>query len=155
MDREEFDELLDSARQIGKVLSVVFNDVTGEDLDMESVVRHYPLVALGVAAGIGALGGWWVGRKSRPQLPPPPARTGVDDVLDRVRRVLPEAVADDAAAMARNWVDDLEPRLKEGLETVVSNMSEGRFGAFLRGAMQRMDPGDEHRLEDPDEPKTT
>ena len=69
MQGDEFDDLLRQARHVGKILTAVYKEVTGEELDLEQAVRHYPLVALGLAAGAGALAGWWIGRGSAKQLP--------------------------------------------------------------------------------------
>jgi hypothetical protein len=87
MPSDEFDELYLQANRLSKILVSAYRDITGEDLDLEGIVRHYPLVALGLAAGAGALGGWWVARKFQPQLPPPRPRSQLDTALDSLRDI--------------------------------------------------------------------
>src|SRR5437763_10932800 len=136
MEQSDFDELIQGAKQFGAHLATVYRELTGEDLDIETAIRHYPLVAIGVAAGAGAVGGWFVARRGRKQLPapsppPPPSPPHLSYVerlipegLERVREILPESFAEEAATQARAWVEDvLEPRLKEGMESAVSNFN--------------------------------
>jgi hypothetical protein len=172
MSRNDFDDLIDQARQVGAVLAATYRDVTGEELDLESAVRHYPLMALGLALSAGAIGGWWLGRKTAPRLPAP--RPVADEVVDRVRdlasrlasgeqaqrtieyvervrRALPDSTADEVASAARTWLDDVvEPRLREGLESVARDVSETKLGIFLRDVLARYE-GEDRRLEDPDD----
>jgi hypothetical protein len=184
MQSSDFDDLVEQAKQFGKVLSTLYEDVAGEELDLEGAIKHYPLVALGLALGAGAVAGWWIGRRQAPALPPPepPRGTGrlsdlfkretpkpemrrdqpahpldylenlIPGGVDKVRDVLPDVVSEEAAAMARNWVDTvLEPRLKQGLDTMAANISEGKFGAFFRRTMQRYEDREDHRLDDPEQ----
>jgi hypothetical protein len=59
---------------------------------------------------------------------------------DRVREILPEGAADEAAAAAKTWLDAvLEPRLREGVETIRTNAIESRFGLFVRQTIERLD----------------
>ncbi|HZU14059.1 MAG TPA: hypothetical protein VFB58_14560 [Chloroflexota bacterium] len=151
---EDFDEIIRQAREVARHLAGVYRDITGEDLDFEGAVRHYPLVAAGAALGVGFLAGWSLSRRgSRPALPPPPAPPQPDflsEGIDRVREFLPNVMPEDAAENARVWVDEvLEPRLREGMENVV-NVAEARFGQFLRQTMQRFDGQDDRELEDPE-----
>lgn len=148
------------ARQVARQLAAAYRDVTGEDLDLESMVRHSPLVAVGVAAGLGALGGWFIARRSQKQLPPPTQSQPnpllnmdrlVPEGFDKVREMLPGVVPDEAADMAREWVEDvLEPKLKEGVENVVANVGETRLGIFLRQTIQRLETGEDRTLDDPE-----
>jgi hypothetical protein len=74
MESNDFDEFVVHARRVFTQLRETYKEVVGEELDLEAAIRHYPLVAVTVALGVGALGGWWVGRKLRPEpqaLPPP------------------------------------------------------------------------------------
>lgn len=172
MNSNDFDEIFSQAGNLLKLLNKVFEGVTGEPLDLESAVRHYPLLAVGLAAGTGAIGGWLLARRSSPQLPPPaPSRpldslpdirsklrpaeeTGpaqqpvhpleyleqlVPEGLDRLRNVLPDVTSEEASALAREWADVLEPKVKQGLDTVVANLSESRFGIYFRRRAQRTD----------------
>src|SRR5437588_942758 len=72
MDSSDFDELIDQAKQIGKMLGDLFEEVTGDEFDLEGTIKHYPLIALGLGLGAGTIAGWWVGSRRRPALPPPP-----------------------------------------------------------------------------------
>jgi hypothetical protein len=86
MNSNEFDDLVAQAKQIGKVLATLYEDVTGEELDLEGAIRHYPLIALGLALGAGALGGLWITRRARSQLPPPPQpKSQLDSTFDSLR----------------------------------------------------------------------
>lgn len=172
MEPNEFDEVFASVRYLAQTFTVVFEEVTGEELDIETSVIHYPLVALGLAAGAGALAGWWIGHKTRPALPPPQAHRPLEDFLSRlrrrevtgeqpptpleyiemilpggiekVRRYLPDSTPEEASERAKAWIDDvLEPKLKHGLENAASKAPEGRFGSFLKQALDRWaQPGD-------------
>lgn len=159
MDERDFDELLKQARQVAGYLAEAYRDVTGEEIDLDGIVRHYPLVAVGVAAGVGAIGGWLVARRSQRRLPPPKmAPTPLEYVerlvpegIERVRDILPGLVADDAAERATAWMGEvLEPRLKESVDSVMANVSETRLGLFLRQTIERLDTGEDRQLEDPD-----
>jgi hypothetical protein len=62
---------------------------------------------------------------------------------ERVRELLPEGAADEAAAAAKTWLDSvLEPRLKEGMENFRVNAIESRFGLFVRQTIERLDEQD-------------
>lgn len=159
MDQSDFDELMHGARQFVTHLASAYREITGEELDIESAVRHYPLVALGIAAGVGAFGGWWFGRRGQIQLPPPTPEPSplnyverfIPEGLEKVRDLLPESIAEEATAQARTWVEDvLEPRLREGVESAVSNIAETRWGAFLKETIQRFETGPEKELDDPE-----
>lgn len=171
MNDHEFDELFKQAQQIGRHLAGVYRDVTGEDLDLDSAVRHYPLFAVGFAAGAGVLGGYWLGRRNAKQLPPPPQTGSLDRLrelnerrkeaadrgaplspLDFVEHLLPPGMElEDAAQSAREWAGkQLEPRLRESVESVLENMSDFHFGSFLRQTIRRVDQGDDKQLDDPE-----
>ena len=181
MQSNEFDELYSQVSRLSKLLATAYRDVTGEDLDLEGVVRHYPLVALGVAAGAGALGGWWAARRFRKQLPPPAPRSQVEMTLESLRdfssrwkaagqrapgqgsgmaweyleqllKSFPDKTKEEGKP-AKNWLDTvLEPKLKEGMDTFVSNLSRNKMGAYFRQQIQRLESGDDTRLEDPESP---
>jgi hypothetical protein len=166
MESKDLDELLGQARAAGGALKTLYEDVTGEELDLESAVRHYPLLALGVAAGLGAAAGWWLGRKSQLQLPPPPpeqpkrrALEYVEEVLpgtvERVRARLPEIVLSDAAkAKAKTWLGSVVDRqLQQGVDRWAESADQ-RLGTFFRRATERLDREEEVRLEDPERPET-
>ena len=194
MESDDIEEIFSQAGRLLKFLDTTFRDVTGEDLDLESAVRHYPLVALGLAAAAGALGGWFLGRRSQPQLPPPtpeskrpidslrditsrfqlpqkPAEEAppppgqeprhpmeyleqlVPEGMERIRSILPDVTPDEAAAVAREWMDTfMEPKLKQGLESVVANVSESKFGEYLKS---RFAPPDEPQEDEGPESGTT
>jgi hypothetical protein len=193
MDSSDFDELIEQAKQIGKMLGDLFEEVTGEELDLEGAIKHYPLIAVGLGLGVGAFAGWWVGSKRRPALPPPQqtpsqeAKTasgfgrlgellkGIQnsstgegegtnhprDVLEnlfpsgveKVRDVLPDVVSEEAAAMAKTWVDTvLEPKLRQGIDTMTTNVSESKLGIFFRQTLARYEETEDHHLDDPDTP---
>src|SRR5947209_13990446 len=117
MESKDLEEFLAQARVAGGMLKSLYEDLSGEELDVESAVRHYPLLALGLAAGLGAAAGWWLGRKNRPQLPPPEPQKfralefveeTLPDAVERVRARLPEVVLSDAAkAKARTWLTNI------------------------------------------------
>src|SRR5437868_8532970 len=121
MDSDDIEEIFSQAGRLLKFLDTTFRDVTGEDLDLESAVRHYPLVALGLAAGAGALGGWFLGRRSRLQLPPPapePKRP-LDSLRDITSRLqLPQKPAEDTppGQEPRHPMEYLEQMVPEGME---------------------------------------
>src|SRR5437588_8982191 len=106
MEQRDFDELIDQIRVLGTSFARAYRDITGEELNIEGVIRHYPIVVVGVAAGAGAVGGWFFARRGRKQLPPvQPMPSPLEYVerllpegLDRVRELLPEKLAEDAAA---------------------------------------------------------
>jgi len=119
MDSNDLDDLLRQLRSAAGTIRTLYRDLTDEDLDVESAMRHYPLLALGLAAGAGAAAGWWLGRKRQPELPPPPPEPApkrpleyVEELLpgavDRVRARLPEVVLSDAAkTRARAWLGNI------------------------------------------------
>lgn len=193
MDSSDFDELIGQARQIGKMLGDLFEEITGDEFDLEGTIKHYPLIAVGVGLGAGAIAGWWVGSKRRPGLPspqaelPPVAETGgafgrlgelfkgvqsaakgdgegtnqPRDVLEnlfpsgveKVRDVLPDVVSEEAAAIAKTWVDTvLEPKLRQGIDTMATNVSESKLGTFFRQTLARYEENQDHQLEDPEAP---
>jgi hypothetical protein len=163
MEQGDFDELLTYARQAGQVLKTVFKDLADEELDLENAIRHYPVLALSLAAGVGAAAGWWAAQRRRSALPPPEdAPIPPDSPLsyleqkfpsvERLRKAVPESVSEDAAALARNWMDNvLEPKLKQGVDTLSANMAESKWGARFKQAMQKMDSQNEVHLDDPEE----
>ncbi|HLJ68448.1 MAG TPA: hypothetical protein VKX16_13920 [Chloroflexota bacterium] len=159
MDSREFDELLDAAKQVSRILRTVFADITGEDISLDSALRNYPLVTLGAAAGLGAVAGWWVGHKRRPALPPPPRPAShpldyleqmLPEGMSKLLRSMPDAVTEEAGAAAKNWVDSvLEPMVKQRLDNVAESVATSKWGSLLRQAMERMDPGGDIQLDDP------
>lgn len=143
MQPRDFDDLVARVRQVAAVFGTIYQDVTGEEFDLEGAVRHYPLVSLGVAAGAGLLAGVWIARRPQAQLPPPPPPTPsrpfdyleqlLPQPLERMRRAFPEMMGDEAGAVARNWFDSvIEPGLRDTLEST-------KFGLFLRRALDRPD----------------
>lgn len=193
MDSGDFEDLIGQAKQIGTMLGDLFEDITGEEFDLEGTIKHYPLVAIGLGLGVGAIAGWWVGSRRRSALPPPSqvsppsteaasgfgrigevmkgiqsaaARGGEAtdhprDVLEhlfpsgveKVRDVLPDVVSEEAAAMAKTWVDTvLEPKLRQGIDTVTTNVTEGKIGTFFRQTLARYEKSEDQHLEDPEPP---
>lgn len=144
MESDDFEDLLVEARRAAKLFTTLFRNITGEEFSVESSVRHYPLVALGLAAGVGAVSGWWLGRsraRQRPQLKP---KRRMDLIAETVRELLPERLpaprevardlaAGDRAAMAKTWLDTvLEPKFRQGLESVISNIPDGTVRVYLK-----------------------
>jgi hypothetical protein len=193
MDSSDFDELIGQAKQIGKMLGDLFEEITGDEFDLEGTIKHYPLIAVGVGLGAGAIAGWWVGNKRRPALPPPQVALPPEseasggfgrlgelfkgmqnatkgdgegmnqprDVLEhlfpsgveKVRDVLPDVVSEEAAAMAKTWVDTvLEPKLRQGIDSIATNVSESKFGSFFRQTLARFEETEDHQLDDPEAP---
>ena len=161
MNENEFDDLIEHVRIFSRLFAGAYEEVVGEELNVESVIRHYPLLALGIAAGAGAAGGWFIGRRGQKQLPPPPPppqsnplsqlERFIPEGLDRVRDLIPETLAEEAANSARTWVEEvLEPSIKEGLHIAAENVEQTRFGMFIRESLRRLEGGDEHQLPDPD-----
>jgi hypothetical protein len=165
MDKNGFEELFGQAGEVVRALRSVYSEVTGEELDLESALKNYPLIVIGVVAGAGFFGGWLIGRRNAAAaLPPPPATQPSEPVspldllgrvfptqVNKVREVLPEGLADEAATAARHWVDGvLEPMLKDGLNST----SNSRFGAFVRETVRRSMQSEDRTLDDPetDEP---
>src|SRR4051812_21461456 len=99
MPNNDFDDLFTQAGDLLKHFVPIFKDLTGEELDVESALRHYPWVILGTAAGVGLLAGVWIGRKQAPAPPPPPPPLAAGPMsylerlfpqgMDRVRQALP------------------------------------------------------------------
>ncbi len=193
MASSEFDDLIAQARQIGSTLGNLFEELTGEELDLESTIKHYPVVAVGLGIGIGAIAGWWVGSKRMAALPPPvqepppvaDTRSGsgwLGDLFSRgqesgdresgtsthpldrletmfpggaekVRDVLPDIVSEEAAAMAKSWVDTvLEPKLRQGIDSMAANVSESKLGTFFKQRLAALDDTEDHKLDDPEPP---
>jgi hypothetical protein len=146
LNDHDFDELLSRSKQVARVLTLVYRDLTGEDLDLESAVRHHPLVMLGTAVGLGFLAGYWVTGRAHQELPPPPKPYRQDpfqqllpESLEQVRSFLPEWNAREVEAQAREWIERVvDPRVREGVEST-------KLGAFLRRTIERLGSDDEER----------
>ena len=132
MSSDEFDELYSQANRLSKILVSAYRDITGEDLDLEGIVRHYPLVALGLAAGAGALGGWWVARKFQAQLPPPTPKSQLDTALDSLRdirakfRAAGEGAPGETPARPWEYVEWLLPGALEALRKTFPDANIGQ-----------------------------
>jgi hypothetical protein len=158
MEQNDFDELIGHLRLLGQSFSHAYSEVTGEDLDVESAIRHYPLVALGIVAGAAGVGGFLLGRRGQKKLPPPSESNPLlqrewhlPEGLDRMRELIPESLVEDATASARTWIEEvLEPSIKEGLQSAVEEVEHTRFGVFLKESLRRLEGGDEHQLPDPE-----
>jgi hypothetical protein len=135
----DYDELFTHARHVATLLATLYRDVAGEELDLETAIKHYPLIAVGLAAGLGTLGGLWLGRKLSPQLPPPSRPGPLDRLeqylpipLDRVMDFIPETTIEGVTDVAREWMGTvLEPRIKE--------VTDGPFGNLVRYAIERFE----------------
>jgi hypothetical protein len=171
MEQRDFDELIAYARQAGQLLKTVFKDLADEELDLESAVRSYPILALTLAAGAGAAAGWWAAHRRRAVLPPPPPESGSDQTtqttktasyleqrfpnVERLRKAIPDSMKDDAATMARNWMDSLlEPKIRQGVDNLSANVAESKWATLIKQAVQKMDSGEDIQLEDPEENQT-
>lgn len=147
MEPDEWARLERDARQIGKILAATFEGVTGEPLALDNVVRRYPLATVGVAAGAGAILGMWFARRQTPALPapPPPVQRVPLSPLEYLEQAIPagldravEALPEEAAGLADAFVHHVvEPRLREGLDSLASAASEGRLGHLFRDAFRR------------------
>lgn len=163
MEKNDFDDLLNQANEIRKALARAYKDVTGEDLDLEGAFRHYPLLAIGVSAGVGAVGGWWIARRGRAAelsspAPPPAVETSkplqyleglLPGTAERMRERLPEiTVPEEMKQVARSWFDNVvEPRLRQNLDHLAAQVDE-TLGGILRSNGH---PADDVELEDPEE----
>lgn len=180
MNSNEFDDLMAQAKHIGKVLATLYEDVTGEEFDLEGAIRHYPLVALGLALGAGALGGWWIARRARPQLPPaPPPKSQLDSLRSLGARLRPrtepapgqepvgpldylEHLVPGGVDKVREYLPDVTPEeatamAKEWLDTFVEprlkqsfDNLDSKLGAFFKQQLQRLEGDD--RPEEPPAP---
>ncbi|PZS02627.1 MAG: hypothetical protein DLM70_10155 [Chloroflexi bacterium] len=167
MESPEFDEILKSAMQTGRLLAALLEGAADADVDFGKTIRNYPLWATAFAAGAGMLGGWWLGRKTLPQPPPKQLSAGesaralledsvahlrrrVDDTVrsEHLERLLPESVdaerlLDNAGEHARAWINTVaEPRVKDGLQQLTANVSQGKIGDLLRQAARFVEMGD-------------
>jgi hypothetical protein len=126
MESDDFDEIVQHAKQVGKLLGVVYREMTGEDLDLDGVVRHYPLVALGIAVGAGALGGWWLGRRQRPQLPPPPQEGLMDTFRDAASKLKQGGQSGNGqeAIRPRDYLEQLAPHIEKVRNMVPDTVRE-------------------------------
>ena len=56
--------------------------------------------------------------------------------------------------MAKTWVDTvLEPKLRQGIDTMATNVSESKFGSFFRQTLARFEETEDHTLDDPEAPR--
>jgi len=164
---EDLEELAKRAAFVARILRILYRGVAGEELNLESGIRHRPLLSLGIATGIGALAGWWLSDRASHRWPPPPEPTPLDYLdeiipggLDRVRNeIIPGGVErvrgalpasrEEAVSNARAWLDTvLEPKIKEGLESVAENVPEDRVRTFLRDAARRLGNDDGQQPEE-------
>jgi hypothetical protein len=162
MDEFNFNDLFSRSRDVLGAFRVLYKDLTGEELDVESGIRHYPVVALGAAAAAGVAVGWFAARRTQHQLPPPAAEPEVEPpsatrgpfdalegflpgTIESLRSIVPETIAEETTAAARNWIDQrLEPRLRERFEAL-----DTRAGGLLRDALRRFEGGEDTRPDDP------
>jgi hypothetical protein len=164
MESNDFDDLFGQAGEVVRALRGVYKDIVGEELDLESALKNYPIIAFGVVAGAGFLGGWWAARRRLPPALPPPTAESLPETapgtplehlermfprqVGRVKDILPEGAADEAASIAKQWLDNvLEPKLRERLDTA----SASRFGAFLRESIGRFEQGEDTTLDEPED----
>lgn len=142
MQADDFDDILGSAHQLREAVASIYKDITGEDLDLEGVVRHYPIVALGLATGAGAIAGWYFARRSM-ALPPP-----LDDLIAEepgepgpANRRLPSlSVSPVVSSAARKWYADvLEPRLRTNLDAAMKSVEQRGFSGLLDSAASILD----------------
>ena len=61
-----------------------------------------------------------------------------------MRDALPEGLADEAASVARKWVDGV-------LENGLKDPSASRFGSMLRDTFRRTEQSDDTTLDEPEE----
>jgi hypothetical protein len=162
VDSDDFEAFLAQARQIREVVERVYEEVTGEKLDLESAVRHYPLLTLGLVAGTAGAAGWWLGRKKARQLPPnttmldgtqaPLQRLedGLPKTVDRFRRLLSELMtSDEAKRAAKHWfVQSVEPKLRHKIDNVSERLDRSISDVLQRGFNKSDGQRDVH-LDDP------
>lgn len=89
---EDLVDLAKRAAFIARILRILYRGIAGEDLTIESGIKHRPLLSVGLATGVGALAGWWLSDQVHRRSLPPPEPTAFDylsDILpgglDRVR----------------------------------------------------------------------
>jgi hypothetical protein len=153
---KEFDELFEQAGLIARALRDAYKDVSGEDLNLEAALKNYPVLVVGAAAGAGVLAGWWIGHRKQLPEPPPPSKKKTMEFLEdlfpkqvnRMKEVLPEGAAEDAATAARNWMDTvLEPKLRQGIDSA----SETRLGSFVRETIRKLEQTGDTELDEPED----
>ncbi len=159
---EDFETLWGQARDVRDVFDRVFREVTGEDFNLEAAVRHYPVMALGIAAVIGGVIGWRAGRRSLRALPPPsaetPRRAFVNELgailprsVEHARQKLPEiAASEEARAAARKWFQSaIEPRLRRNIDNLSDRLDQ-RISDLLADDRGNPRHGQDFRLDDPE-----
>lgn len=165
MNQNDFDELGAAAAAVARALLITFEDLTGEPLDLKAAIRNYPVVVIGAAIGAGVLGGWWLGRRDRTQLPPPQPRRPIDSILDSIgtwrggganpaserdadpsnpltylERLIPDMASEQTVERARAWLDTVaEPKLREGMDTAAASLSTSRLGVFFRETLHSLE----------------
>jgi hypothetical protein len=155
MESSEFDELLKQAKQILSQLKEAYREVAGEELDLEGAVKHYPLLALTLAAGVGAVGGWFVGRRMRPppqplQLPPPKPQSRLDRTWQSAREMgekLKERHDAAPEGSPPTPLDYLETLMPEKMEHVREILPEGTTEDMAARAREWMDTRVEPKLQ--------
>jgi len=164
MEPHDADESFQQIRTMTRLFIAVYGDVTGEEFDVDGVLRHGPLLAIGVAAGVGGLVGWWWGRRERPALPPAKSDSVWADLpLDRhegifpgvaqqLRDALPEITVSPAIRHAgAGWLRTvLEARLDPPTGPT-EQPAPGGLGALLRQVNRQLSSGEDTRLVDPEE----
>lgn len=178
MESSEFDELVGSAQQVGKLLAALLDGIAEEDVDLGRVLRQYPVWTIAFAAGAGAVAGWWFGRRGGPSAaplqPPPvtePERSVLEDagskLLERAEEfiethpqareyldiLLPEGVepgmvVEEVTAAARSWVDTV---LEPKLREGLDQVSENVSRAKFGDFLRQARKYVE--MDDPDDPR--
>lgn len=165
MDMSNFDDLLAQGRQIAHALTSAYEEATGEEFDLESGIRHYPLAALGIAVGTGALAGWWLGHRTAPQLPSPAVEQlqdipqasaferleqAIPETVSRLREALPEiTVSDEVKERMLSWASTtLEKQFQQNVDSLAETL-DARLSGFFRRGLQRLDSQPEVKLDDP------
>jgi hypothetical protein len=159
MEPSDFSELLKQARQLVSQLKVAYKEVAGEDLDLEEAVRDYPLLAITLAAGVGALAGWLVARRMRPtrqplQGPPPAPQSRLDRTLQSAREIgeklkeRRDAAPEGSPPTPLDYLETLLPERMEKAREILPEGSAEEAAARAREWLDtRVEPALQHGLE--------
>jgi hypothetical protein len=129
MDADDLEELFRQAGGLARALSRGYREVTGEELDLEGAIRHYPLLALGLAAGAGVIAGWWLGRREAQQLPPPKPAVSAERPFNPLRELRARWTGQspmkpgDAPAGPMEYLERILPESMETVRKVLPEVS--------------------------------
>lgn len=133
MDPEDVDEITARIRDIVAVVRGTFEDLSGEEFQLDNLLLRYPLVAFATAAGVGAVAGWVVGYRLRPRgrsalPPPPPEETPLERAIETVRgagQELRDRIGSMSPDKPASPLDYLEALLPDAGQQVRRFLAEG------------------------------